>query len=71
LLEKCFEVPSWNSRSPKEIEFDEKLLTELFSDISPALFLGYITYDYGYERNASCEFVLTIKNNQLRIRRTT
>lgn len=44
-LDRCYEIPSWKSKSIQEVKFDIKSIIELFEDISLALFLGYITYE--------------------------
>ena len=76
-LDKCYEVPSWSNRSEREVEFEGKSLTELFNDISPALFLGYIGYyDEKYVEHkypalfrSVCKYAIIIRGNRLRVRR--
>ena len=76
-LDKCYEVPSWSSYSEREVEFEGKSLIELFNDISPALFLGYIGYyDKKYVEykwpplfRGVYNYTLIIRDNRLRIRR--
>jgi len=76
-LGKCYEVPSWSKYSEREVEFEGKSLTELFNDISPALFLGYMGYyDEKYVEHqypplfkSVFKYTLMIRDNRLRIRR--
>jgi len=71
-LDKCYEVPSWSNHGERKVKFEGKSLTELFSDISPALFLGYICY-YDEKYYAHFEsvhmYTLIIRGNRLRIKK--